>query len=361
LSVKVGVFGAGAIGGIVAAYLARAEADVVLVDPWFQHVETIRESGLRLESIEETFVAHPRALHLGEIASAGKIDIAVVATKSYDTAWMATLVASCLVEDGTVLSAQNGMNEPTIARVLGEERTIGCVVPMSAEMREPGSVRRTSNLDWGSLILGDLAGGAGSRVMQTAAALEPVTGVATTDDIAAALWGKMTLNVMGNVLAGLTGYTTRRLWTDSDALDVQIALAREVTLLAHDSGVTPDPVLRTLTQEILLNAETVGDPSWLEAKRCMTEAGEARTGKKENVPSLLQDIRKGRRTEVSQLNGWVLDESKSRGREAPVNAAVAAAGRDIELAHLTSDPANVPPLHAVVQSVYGALSAGRPG
>jgi 2-dehydropantoate 2-reductase len=359
--VKVGVFGAGAIGGIVAAYLARAEVDVVLVDPWFQHVEAIRDNGLRLESIEETFVAHPRALHLGEIANAGEIDIAIIATKSYDTAWMARLIATCLTEDGTVLSAQNGMNEPTIVSLLGERRTIGCVVPMSAEMREPGSVRRTSSLDWGSLILGDLAGGCGPRVAGTAAALEPVTGVATTDDIAGALWGKMTLNVMGNVLAGLTGYTTRRLWTDSDALDVQVALAREVTLLAHDSGVAAEPVLRTVTQEILLGAETIGDANWLEAKRRMTEVGESRTGKKENVPSLLQDIRKGRRTEVSQLNGWVVDESSRRGRQAPVNAAVAVAGREVELGRLTSEPANVPPLHAVVESVYGALGVGRHG
>jgi 2-dehydropantoate 2-reductase len=356
--VKIGVFGAGAIGGIVAAYLARADADVVLIDPWFQHVEKIREEGLRLESIEETFVAHPRALHLEEIAGVGTVDIAVIATKSYDTAWMARLLSTCLADDGTVLSAQNGMNEPTLVDVVGAERTVGCVVPMSAEMREPGSVRRTSTVDWGSLILGEMRGGVGPRLERVAAALEPVTGIATTDDVEAALWGKMTLNVMGNVLAGLTGFTTRRLWTDPEALDVQIALAREVALLARDAGVAADPVLRTLTQDILLAAETIGDESWEEAKHRMSEVGPSRTGKKENVPSLLQDILKGRRTEVSHLNGWVVAESDRRGRQAPVNAAVAAAGRERELGRLASDAGNVAPLHAVVERMHGSVGVG---
>jgi 2-dehydropantoate 2-reductase len=359
LAVKIGVFGAGAIGGVVAAYLARAGAEVIVVDPWFQHVEAIREDGLRLESIEETFVARPRAFHLGEIAQAGTVDLAVIATKAYDTAWMAELVAARLAFDGTVLSAQNAMNEPTLIGILGEARTIGCVVPMSAEMREPGVVRRTGTVDWGSLILGELAGGVGARVERIAAVLQPVTGVTTTETIQSALWGKMTLNVMGNVLAGLTGFTTRLLWTDSAALDVQIALAREVALLARDLGVVADPVLKTLTQDILLGAEVIGDENWEEAKHCMTVAGEARTGEKENVPSLLQDIRKGRRTEVSHLNGWIVQEVRRRGGDAPVNAAVATAGHELELGRLASDPANVPPLHAIVEEIHSGVNAGQ--
>jgi 2-dehydropantoate 2-reductase len=355
--VKIGVFGAGAIGGIVAAHLARAHADVVVVDPWFQHVEAIRENGLRLESIEDTFVAHPRALHLDELAEVGTVDLAIFATKAYDTIWMADLVAGHLAADGAALSAQNAMNEPTLVRILGEEHTIGCVVPMSAEMREPGVVRRTSTVDWGSLILGELAGGVSRRINEIAASLEPVTGITTTDTIQSALWGKMTLNVMGNVLAGLTGFTTRLLWTEPEALDVQIALGGDVARLARDAGVAADPVLRTLTQDILLGAEVIGDENWEEAKRRMTAAGEARTGKKENVPSLLQDIRKGRRTEVSHLNGWIVEQTRRRGRDAPVNAAVAIAGRELEVGRLASNPANVAPLHAIVEKVHGRVDA----
>lgn len=351
---RVGVFGCGAIGGVITGYLARAGRDVVAADPWFLHVERIRRDGLELRALEETFRSRPEVAHLEELEQIGRVDVAVIATKAYDTRWIARLVEPLLAPDGVALSAQNGMNEATLVEVFGAERTIGCVVPYSAGMFEPGVVTRMSSAEWGSLILGELDGPVSDRVRGLLELLEPVAGMSASDEIRAALWGKMTLNVMGNVLAGLTGYTTRLLWTDDAALDVQVALAHELALLAEREGVVPDPVLKTVDHELLLGARALGDADWEEVKRRMAAVGETRVGAKENVPSLLQDIQKGRRTEVSFLNGWVVGEAAAAGLEAPVNAAVAEAGRDRETGVLGSDPANLEPLHALVRRVHGA-------
>jgi 2-dehydropantoate 2-reductase len=350
---RIGVFGCGAIGGVIAGYLARAGRDIVAVDPWFVNVERIRRDGLQVKAIEETFTSRPRVLHLEEFAEAGTVDVAIVATKAYDTAWMARLVEPLLARDGTALSAQNGMNEQTLVEVFGPERVIGCVVPYSAGMFEPACVERTSSEEWGSLILGELGGPVSDRVRAIVEALEPVTGMATSETIREALWGKMTLNVMGNVLAGLSGYTTRLLWTDDAALDVQIALAHEIAMLARHEGVVPDPVLKTVDHELLAEAEAIGDPNWEEAKARVAAVGETRVGAKENVPSLLQDIQKGRRTEVSHLNGWVARKCEAAGLQAPVNAAVADAGRAREMGDLGSDPANLTPLRELVEQLHG--------
>jgi 2-dehydropantoate 2-reductase len=356
---RIGIFGCGAIGGVIAGYLARAERDVVAVDPWFRHVEQIRRNGLNVKTIEEAFTAHPRMLHLDELDEVGTVDLAIVSTKAYDTRWMARLAERHLAADGTVLSAQNGMNEATLVEVFGAERTIGCVVPYGAEMWEPGSVRRTSSHEWGSLILGELDGPATERVHAVAAALEPVEGISVTDAIVPALWGKMTLNVMGNVVAGLTGYTTLTLWTDSVALDVQVALAHELAKVAANAGVVPDPVLKTTDHELLLAASETGSPAWEKVKENMTAVGLTRAGDHENVPSLGQDIRKGRRTEVDYLNGWVVRQAQAAGLTAPVNAAVVEAGRDRELGVLDTDPENIAPLHRLVEQLHGAATAAR--
>lgn len=356
---KVGVFGCGAIGGVITGYLARAGRDVVAVDPWFLHVERIRRSGLELRALEETFTSRPAILHLEEIEQVGCVDVAVIATKAYDTRWMSRLIEPLLARDGIVLSAQNGMNEATLIDVFGADRTIGCVVPYSAGMFEPGVVTRMSSAEWGSLILGELDGPVSDRVHALVEELEPVAGMASSNTIREALWGKLTLNVMGNVLAGLTGYTTRVLWTDDAALDVQVALAHEVALLAEREGVVPHPVLETVAHELLIGARAIGDSSWEEAKRRMAAVGETRVGARENVPSLLQDIQKGRRTEVSVLNGWVVREAEAAGLQAPVNAAMAEAGRERETGRLDSDAGNVEPLHALVRRVHGEDRAAR--
>jgi 2-dehydropantoate 2-reductase len=216
-------------------------------------------------------------------------------------------------------------------------------------------VRRTSSHEWGSLILGELGAPVSDRVRTVAAELEPIIGLNTTDDVVPALWGKMTLNVMGNVIAGLTGYTTRTLWTDSTALDVQVALAHELAQVAAHAGVVPDPVLKTIDHELLMGASRLGSPEWEAVKERMTAVGVTRSGEHENVPSLGQDIRKGRRTEVDYLNGWVVRRAAAAGLEAPVNAAVLQAGRLREIGALDSDPANIAPLHELVEQRHAAV------
>lgn len=350
---RIGIFGCGAVGGVVAGHLARAGREVVAVDPWFQNVEAIRRDGLHVHLLDDTIVVDLEALHLDELHRLGTVDLAVFAVKSYDTEWLARLVAPHVAATGTVLSAQNGMNESTLVDVFGPTRTIGCVVPFSAEMFEPGHPRKTCGDEWTGLIVGELDGPASDAVRVVAEALDPFPGMVVSDDIQAALWGKMTLNVMGNVLAGLTGFTTNTLWTDSAALDVQVALARETAELAAAAGVVPDPVLKSIDHDLIAAASRVGDESWQEVKRRMADVGETRSGERENIPSLGQDIRKQRRTEVDYLNGWVARRARAAGHSAPINEAVTAAGRQRELGVLESDPGNIVALHALTLQHYG--------
>src|SRR6516162_9442372 len=84
--------GAGAIGGYTGGHLAHNGFDVTLIDPWPEHVQTIRKDGLALEGVttEEFVCARPRTMHLTEAQQLAKekpIDIAMVAVKSYDTEW----------------------------------------------------------------------------------------------------------------------------------------------------------------------------------------------------------------------------------------------------------------------------------
>ena len=125
------IWGAGAIGGTLGAYWARAGTDVLLVDIARDHVETCRISGLSIEGPIDAFTQKVPAVTPAELR--GRFSRIVLAVKAQHTPEALATLAPHLREDGFVLSAQNGLNEITIARTIGEARTMGCFVNFGAD------------------------------------------------------------------------------------------------------------------------------------------------------------------------------------------------------------------------------------
>ena len=98
---RVVIVGAGAVGGYIGAHMTKAGHDVTMVDPWPQHVETIRTKGIQISGMtpQEAFTVKMKALHVTEVQDIVKheaIDIAIVSVKSYDTIWATTMIAQYL-------------------------------------------------------------------------------------------------------------------------------------------------------------------------------------------------------------------------------------------------------------------------
>src|SRR5215218_7266927 len=116
---RIAIIGAGAVGGYAGAYMAQAGEDVIFVDPWPEHVETMRAKGLRITHLRDVpeFTVPVRALHLTEVQGMAKqapVDILFMCMKSYDTAWATTMMRQYLAPNGYVVSLQNCINEETI-------------------------------------------------------------------------------------------------------------------------------------------------------------------------------------------------------------------------------------------------------
>ncbi len=114
---RIAFVGAGAVGGYVGGYLAHLGHDATLIDPWPEHIETIRRDGLQLYGLtpqERLTVTAAKTMHLTELHDIAKqrpIDIAFVSVKSYDTEWATMLIRPYLAPDGYVVSLQNCINE----------------------------------------------------------------------------------------------------------------------------------------------------------------------------------------------------------------------------------------------------------
>jgi len=181
------LWGAGAVGGTIGAYLARAGHPVVLVDVVAEHVAAIHERGLTIEGPIEEFTQ--RIPSFTPVQLQGCYRRTLLCVKAQHTAVAAAALRPFLAEDGYVVSAQNGLNERVIAEVVGRERTIGAFVNFGADYLGPGRVLYGGR---GAVVLGELDGRVTPRLAalhKTLREFEP--GAITTDNIWGYLWGKL--------------------------------------------------------------------------------------------------------------------------------------------------------------------------
>ena len=232
---RIAVLGVGAIGGVIGAYLTRAGRDVTLIDTWPANIECIRSEGLKVSAVEEEFTVKPTALHLGEVSAARRsFDAIVLSVKSYDTKWAATFAEPYLAPGGFIVSAQNSINEETIAGAVGWTRVVGCVVTLGAGIYEPGCVTRTSDMKRHSFILGEPSGRITERLERIAEVMSAGGPTKTTTNLWGERWAKLATNSMSNALAGITGLKSADLRRHPSTREVSIRVAAE--LVARGRG-----------------------------------------------------------------------------------------------------------------------------
>jgi len=156
---KLAVLGAGAIGSSISADLTKAGHDVAVIDQWPAQVEALKSGGLRVQMPDGEVKTPIRALHLCDLASANlEFDIVFLAVKSNDDRWLAEFIKPYLKAGGVLVGTQNGMNDDTLASILGRDRVVGCAMELSAEIFTPGLVKRNTTHMTTWFAVGELDG-----------------------------------------------------------------------------------------------------------------------------------------------------------------------------------------------------------
>ena len=180
------IWGAGAIGGTIGAYLARAGHEVLFVDVVPEHVEAIKAGRLTIEGPVDHFTTGGNAVTPDGMT--GKHKRILLAVKAHHTEAATRALAPFLAEDGMVVSCQNGLNELVIAEIVGRSRTVGAFVNFGADYLEPGRILFGNR---SSVVVGELDGARTPRVValhEQLKVFEPE--VVLTDNIFGYLWGK---------------------------------------------------------------------------------------------------------------------------------------------------------------------------
>jgi len=336
---RIGIVGAGAIGCVVGGLLARAGHDVTLVDQWPEHVEQIKTAGLRLSGSCGEHLVPVRALHLHELAQVREpFELAFVAVKSYDTEWATQLAVDHLRRpDGVVVDFQNGINDHRVAAVAGRERTLGCVILIGAGMYEPAHAIRT---DRGSAAfkIGEHDGSDSPRARRVAEIMSEVAPAQVTTNLWGERWSKLALNCMLNPLAGLSGLGTAEVRSEPLTRRLAAHLGVEVVRVGSALGHRIEPILGIPAQRFA----DATDSAAIEilGKEIAADA-KSRSGGR---PSMLQDVMKGRRTEIDHLNGFVAAQGRAMGVPTPFNDAVVDAFHARPVGLLQPEVRNLDPL-----------------
>ncbi len=221
------------------AYLSRAGHDVTLVDIVSEHVAAINRSGLRLTGPIAEFSCGlpaftPDTLH-------GTWDTIILATKAHHTAVAVRALLPHLSPAGCVISAQNGLNELTIAEVVGEGRTLGAFVNFGADYVEPGVILYGGR---GTVTVGEAFGPPASRLSPRALGVRDTwrdfdERATATGNIFGYLWAKEAYGAMLFVTA-LTNDSIADALARPEYRALYIAVAREILAVALARGVRPE-------------------------------------------------------------------------------------------------------------------------
>ena len=344
---KIAVLGVGAIGSCVGADVTRAGYDVVLIDQWPAHVEAMKANGLRVVLPEEELHTPVRAYHLCDVCTLNvQFDIVLMASKSYDSCWLAQFIKPYLKADGVLVSVQNSLNDEWVAPIIGAGRDVGCVVELSGEVFTPGVVQRNTAHQKAWFGLGELTGEITPRLHELEAIMKNVGRVSLTQNIMGAKWTKL---ISSSMLLGPLGVLGLKLWEATEVpgvLKLLIQCGTESMTVARALGFTIEPIFGLGPEDFAGSTEDVV------RKLASTIVLHGKAGTKVRGVSL-QDYLKGRNTETECLNGLIAAKGKQVKVPTPANEAIVQIDRQIRLGALKPDRSNLAHVQKIIDRSEG--------
>jgi len=328
---KIAVLGAGAIGSSIGADLTKAGHDVTIIDQWPAHVEAMKSVGLHVRMKDEDLQIPVRALHLCDLASANlEFDIVLLAVKSNDHRWMAEFIRPYLRDGGVVVPTQNGMNDDSIASIVGRDRTVGCVVELQAELFTPGQIQRNTTRQGTWFSVGELDGSYTPRVREIESLMRDVGRCEVTNNIYGAKWTKLVANTMTMGPFSLLGLRNFEACALPGMFDISVQLGRESLAVGTALGYRMEPLFGLRADEF---AGSSDENLVTTMKTLMSHVGGGRTAP-------IHDHIKGRRSEIEFISGLVARKGRELGIATPCNEAVTGIDRQINQGALKMDPSN---------------------
>ena len=340
---RIAFLGTGAQGASIGADFAASGLDVTFIDQWPDHIEAIRAKGITVNMPKRKFNVKVPAIHLCQVAEVKEpFDIVFLVVKAYDTKWACELIKSVLAKDGFIVGLQNGMTHEDIATVVGRERTVGAVIEIASNMWVPGETNRQNDVDESWFALGALDINQQPRVEVVAKLLRNSGRVEVMDDIRSAKWMKLVVNAAELIPSSIVNLPLYDAASAAGMLEVMRLAGYEAMQAALEDGAKIIPIIG-MPPVTTNHPERYVDKIFEEVLKTFS--------KPDTLVTSLQDWRKGRRAEVKEVNGYVVDTLKAHGRSAPMNQRIVEIAYEIESGVRDAKPENAKDLIATYAEI----------
>ncbi|MGE3275932.1 MAG: ketopantoate reductase family protein [Vicinamibacterales bacterium] len=316
------IVGAGVLGGLIAARLIHAGHPVSLATRDARSAEALRHAGLRVRGLggEVTVRDVPDVHAVDTYFERASYELVLIATKATAAIDLAPRLVGALADDGLLLPIQNGGVSQLLDEAIPGGRVLGGLSNLGATMHAPGDYEQKNA---GHLLIGEVAGGTSERAGRVQAWLGQGVEVRVTPNLAGAVWSKLLINCAVTTLGALAGCPMREYIQAPGAKDLFNRTYDEGLTVALASGATPVKMVVDPVPPGWDGHSVPGEAhdAWLDA--VMQPYGGLK-------PSMLQDIERGRATEIDFINGFVVETGQRAGVATPVNAAIVEAIHAIE-------------------------------
>lgn len=317
---RMALIGAGSMGTVIGALLSKGGEDITLVDVDEIHVKAMNDKGARITGHMDVTVP-VKAITPGELDGIYDLVIYLVKT-TYDDEALPEILPY-IDKKSMVATLQNGVPEEKVASVVGKERTLGGAIGWGAKLVEPGVSELTSEPEVMTYDIGELDGSETRRLKALKSVLDKAGEAIITSNLIGVRWTKLLANVSFSGLGTALDCTYGDILDNQKALVAAVSIIVETLKMAGALGIKMEP-MQGVDPNVLLDVIAESEENALNVVRMVWDRH------RDQVPSMLQDLRKGRRCEVETLNGYLSRKSAEAGVLTPVNDRVAEIIRGIE-------------------------------
>ena len=307
---RIAIYGAGSLGTILGAYISKAGVEIELINRNKAHIEALQTNGAQITGTVE--FNQPVVAYTPDQMS-GEYDIIFLMTKQQYNAEVVTMLKDYLAADGVLVTFQNGLPEVQIAEILGEERVLGCTVAWGATLQEPGVCELTSAPDALSFSLGAISPNKNKHFNKVKEILEHMGTVDIEENFIGTRWSKLLINAAFSGMSAVLGCTFGEAAGQRESRKVVQALIKECIDVCAVGGIRIEPVQGKDIVKLLDYHNPLK-----KALAFMIIPIAIRKHAKLKA-SMLQDIEKGKLTEVDAINGSVCDYGRKVGFPTPAN------------------------------------------
>ena len=307
---RVAIYGAGSLGTILGAFISKAGVPVELINRNKAHIEALKTKGAQVVGTMQ--FCQPVIAYTPDEMS-GQYDILFLMTKQQHNAEVVQMLKNYLAADGVLVTFQNGLPEMQIAEVLGEERVLGSTVAWGATLQSPGVCELTSEPDALSFSLGAISEKRSKHFAKVKELLELMGTVDVEENFLGTRWSKLLINASFSGMSAVLGCTFGEAAGPKESRKVVQAIIKECIDVCQKGGIRIEPVQGKDIVKLLNYTNPLKKAfSFFIIPIAIRKHAKLKA-------SMLQDLEKGKLTEVDAINGAVSEYGRKVGFPTPVN------------------------------------------